>query len=349
MSLFTNNVEKLSADRKNYFDDLSNVLISKPVNCKRSFINVMLERVFKISSSYSVLEFSCSKEKTMGIRSGDSLLISYFLDGRYYSKIYPLVSTFYDSLEGIYKILVPKDDSYVNNLRIGDFIKVKRVVGNLYYSNIVSLKNVLFIASDMGIAKALSFMHAIIDGSEDFNMTLLYSCKSNEDILFKDELDDIVLKSNIKVNYVCKDNGDVIDYEMLSKYLEDKDTSVFVSGNEGLCKYIDKELLPFNIAGKYVRYDKIFPKSNIRKSVKYKLFIFINGEKIEVSCYNNRTLTEAILESGIYIPSNMSYTLELLKGEVKIINDNRSSIIKKYNYIIPNCTYPLSDIELVIR
>ena len=40
---------------------------------------------------------------------------------------------------------------------------------------------------------------------------------------------------------------------------------------------------------------------------------------------------------------------ELLSGEVKIVNDKRDSIDKKYNYIHPCCTYPLSDIKIIVR
>ena len=63
------------------------------------------------------------------------------------------------------------------------------------------------------------------------------------------------------------------------------------------------------------------------------------NEKYELPCYNNKTIIDSIYESGIYIPSKCSVgscgfcKSELLSGEVKIVNDKRTIMDIKYNYI----------------
>ena len=92
-----------------------------------------------------------------------------------------------------------------------------------------------------------------------------------------------------------------------------------------------------------------------QKVSEYNLTLYINNEKHLVPCYNNKTIMQALMDGGVYIPSkchngSCGYCRsELVLGEVKIINDKRSSTDKKYNYIHPCSTYPLSDIEIIVR
>lgn len=64
---------------------------------------------------------------------------------------------------------------------------------------------------------------------------------------------------------------------------------------------------------------------------------------------------QALEDSSIYIPSKCQVGIcglcrsELVFGEVRIVNDKRSKADKRYNYIHPCSTYPLSDIELIVR
>ena len=118
---------------------------------------------------------------------------------------------------------------------------------------------------------------------------------------------------------------------------------------------MEDELESLKLPKKYVVYDDFFPVCNIKRVVKYKLSIYVNNEKYEVPCYNNKTIMQALMDGGVYIPSNCHNgscgycRSELVLGEVKIINDKRSSTDKKYNYIHPCSTYPLSDIEIIVR
>ena len=146
-----------------------------------------------------------------------------------------------------------------------------------------------------------------------------------------------------------------VSTDKIKSVYRDGETSFFVAGDEGLLKYLDKELEEFKLPKKFIRYDSFLPVCNTKRVVKYNLGIYVNGEKFDIPCYNNKTLLQAIEDGGIYIPSKCQVGVcglcrsELVKGEVKIINDKRSDADKKFNYIHPCSTYPLSDIEIIVR
>ncbi len=203
---------------------------------------------------------------------------------------------------------------------------------------------------------------AIISGIENFNLIIFYSEKHEKDLLFKKELLKFAELSNkIKVRFVLsvdKNENMQSGFVSLDKIKKDfvlGKTSIFIAGSEGLLKYLNNELKGLELPKKYIRYDNYLPRCNIKKVVQYKLTMYVNTEKIEIPCYNNKTIMQSIEDSGIYMLSKCGNGscgfchAELIFGDVKIVNDKRIKADKIYNYIHPCCTYPLSDVEIIVR
>ena len=190
---------------------------------------------------------------------------------------------------------------------------------------------------------------------------MFYNAKYKNELFFKERFDKIAtLTSRFKVYYVLKEEQEpwALHGQVTLNTIKDKltdDTSIFISTNEEMLKYLNKELEPLKYPKKYIRYIPVLPKSNIRKIEEYKLTVCLNNENYEIKCYNNKTIMEAILESGFYIPSECHKGIcglcrsQLVSGKVKIINDKRLEGDKKYNYIHPCTTYPASDIKIIVR
>lgn len=223
-------------------------------------------------------------------------------------------------------------------------------------------ENVIAIVSDGGIMPIYSMIKAIIDGVDNYKLTIFYSEKNEKDLVFKKKLLEYNEVSNkVKVNIVLSEEkkagymSGFVSLDKIKKEYDSGNTSIFIAGNEGLLKYLDNELKDLSIPKKFIRYDNFLPRCNIRKVVKYNLILYIKDEKYEIPCYNNKTIMKAIEESDIYLPSKCQNgscgfcRSELLKGEVKIVNDKRTMADKKYNYIHPCATYPKSDIEIIVR
>lgn len=368
--------KKLGSEREDWLnsgDDMllnNNYMVNKVADTlKPERILVSINRVFKENEMYRTLLLTSANGAFLPMfKAGQKISVTLCIDDKYYTKSYSLVSSPSDSVNGEYKITVKNDenniiDNYLfNKAKIGERLTISCPFGEFYYSSIRDKKNVIAIASGEGIMPIYSMMQAIVKGEESFNLTLFYNEKKKDDLLYEEEINELVKRSsNLKVEYVLIDEDrsgclkGFVSLDKIESEIKENDTTIFISGNEGLLKYLDKELESLKLPKKYIIYNDFFPVCNIKRVVKYNLSIYVNNEKYDIPCYNNKTIMQALMDGGVYIPSKCQdgscgfCRSELVLGEVKIINDKRTNADKKYNYIHPCATYPLSDIEIIVR
>ncbi len=369
-------LKKLGQEREDWLNSGEDMLInnndaiSKSVlNIKPEQILVSLNRVYKENEHYrTLLLTSVNGFSLPTFRAGQKISVSLCIEDKYYTKAYSLISDPLDSGKGEYKITVKNDsnnvvDDYLyNNVKIGEKFTISSPFGDFYYSSIRDKKNVIAIVSGEGIMPIYSMIQALSSNVENFNLTVIYNEKKYEDLLYKNEIDNLAsIRRNINIKYVLIDedvNGCLKGYvtlDMIEKEFINNDTSIFISGSEGLLKHLNKELESLKLPKKYIKYNSFLPVCNIKRVVKYNLSIYVNNEKYDIPCYNNKTIMQSLMDGGIYVPSkchdgSCGYCRsELIAGEVKIVNDKRNKADKKYNYIHPCSTYPLSDIEIIVR
>jgi len=330
-------------------------------------LNLVLKKIIEENNNHKTLIFrSLYGESLPSFRAGQKISITKQIDDIYYTRPYSLSSTSILAKDGEYHITIRDDgdilNSYLfNKIKIDDKVIASKPFGDFYYEAIRDEKDVIAIASDEGIIPFYAMIQDIITGVEDFNLTLFYSAKHFQDLLFYEELKDYSEKSKKIKTIFClsaeEHEGCLSGFTSIDKIkAEMKEINSFlISGGEGLLKYLDKELEDLRLPKKLIHYDPYLPKCNIKKVIEYKLYIYVNDEIYEAKCYNNKTIMAAIEEAGIYIPSRCRNgscgfcNSELVLGKVKIVNDKRPEAMKKYNYIHPCTTYPLSDIEIIIR
>ena len=255
--------KKLASDREEWLNSGNDMLLNNNymVNkmadlLKPNQILVSINRVFKENERYRTILLTSVNSATLPLfRAGQKISITLYIDDKYYTKPYCLVSSPNDSINGEYKITVKDDsnsavDDYLfNKAKIGERITISAPFGEFYYSSIRDKKNVIAIASGEGIMPIYSMMQAIVEGEEHFNLTLFYNEKKKDDLLYEEGINELVRKNaNLKVKYVLIDedrSGYLNGYISLDKIEPEfivNDTSIFISGNEGLLKYLDKEL-----------------------------------------------------------------------------------------------------------
>ena len=366
--------KNITKSRKEWIDTGKEVLKDVSNSINDLTINSLPSRkVLKIKN----IESSIKNVKTISLvgedggslpmfKAGQKIALTLRIDNKFITRPYHIVSTPTLANEGEYKIIVLNDDDQLNNYlfnyaNIGDIIVSSAPFGNFYHNSIRDKKKIIAIVDETGVAPIYSIGESIVSGDVDVNLTVFYSAKRMEDIVYYNELYDLDKRtSRIKVIYVLSEE---LKDECLSGYVSldkikayyDSDTSIFISGNEGLLKYLDRELEALELSKKDVRYENFMPRCNVRKSQEYNLTIYINDVKYETKCYNNKTIMSSIEESGIYIPSKCHNgscgfcRSELVLGKVKVINDKRTNADKKYNFIHPCVTYPMSDIEIIVR
>lgn len=332
-------------------------------------IVVKVKALLKENDTFKTLVLSSLEgEELPPFRAGQKIAVTINVDDQFYTSPYSLSCNPAKANNGEYSVIIKDDENDIvskylfNRVKKDEQIIISRPFGDFYYNSLRDEKKVVAIVSDIGIAPIMSMIQAIISGGENFDLTLFYSEKHESDILFKDELLEYAEASNkINVNFVLsvdvneKMMSGFVSLDKLKNYYEEGKTSFFIAGGEGLLKYLDNELKDLKLPKKFIRYDSYLPKCNIRKVRKYTLTVYINEEKYEVPCYNNKTIMKSLFEAGKFIPSKCQNGTcgycrsELVFGEVKIVNDKRTEADKKYNYIHPCSTYPLSDIEIIVR
>ena len=123
-------------------------------------------------------------------------------------------------------------------LKVGDIITTSDPQGQFYYEELRDAKNVIALAGGSGITPFLSMAKAIVEETEDFNLTILFGSRTEEVILFKDELEQLAKdsKGKVKIVHVLSDekkdgyeNG-FINADIIKKYApKNEDYSIFAT------------------------------------------------------------------------------------------------------------------------
>jgi len=141
------------------------------------------------------------------------------------------------------------------NLQPGDNAKIRGPVGLMYMRDI-SANNIL-IAGGIGITPFRSMLIEAALLGEDIHATLLYANKSPDEVIFKDELENLSKKfNNLVVKYIyspTKISKDIINDSMGASKLEN--TNFYLSGPPKMIKTYKKLLKDIGISRKNIYSD----------------------------------------------------------------------------------------------
>lgn len=329
------------------------------------------------------------KVKTFHLKMADSSLPSYFRAGQYvslklkigdsvFTRPYSLSSSPKEALQGFYSITIKGTDEgffskwALDNWKEGDKVEVSAPEGNFYYEPLRDAKSVIGICGGSGVTPFLSLAKAIVDGDEDFKLTLFYGSCKECDILFKNKFDKLEKESNgkLKVVHVLSDEKSekfetgFITSKLITKYSEkDSPYSVFICGPQVMYNFVSKEITSLNIPHKFVRRElfgeikKIemaegYPSEHLNKFYQIKVRYF--GGNTQIIANSNDSILVALEKTGIKAPSRCRSgecgfcRSKLLSGDVFVVpdGDGRRAADKKLGFIHICSSYPLSDLEI---
>lgn len=327
--------------------------------------------------------------KSFVLESAENRPLAYFRAGQYLSvnlrignavltRPYSIASSPSRALRGEYVITVKRVESgfasgfILDTWEEGAEVSVSAPEGCFYYEPLRDAKTIVGIAGGSGITPFLSLANAINEQTEDAQLILLYGCRNENEILFKEELDTLAAENEkIKVVYVLSDSKKkkeglekgFIDRKLIKKYAPEK-FSIFVCGPKAMYDFAREEIKKLGIEKKYVRFElfgaandaselKGFPKDFAERE--FNCTVKVRGEeKGKIPCRAQESVLVALERAGISVPSHCRSgecgfcRSKLLSGEVFIPEetDGRRIADAKFGYIHPCCSYPLSDIEI---
>lgn len=346
---------------------------------KQSLIITKVEEFSQDVKRYTLSTNSAKgTEKLAYFSAGQYLSITLSIGEAILTRPYSISSSPSDALNGFYQITVKRvanglaTNYILDNWKVGDEVNASAPLGEFSYEPLRDAENVIGLAGGSGITPFLSLARAIESGDEVLRLTLLYGSRTKSDILFKDEFDRIASSSDrFNVVYVLSHEKDS-DYEsgfltaeLIKRYApSDKPYSIFMCGPQGMYEYADSQIEQLGIRRKFVRRELFGEYHNPQKDADYnkpdcetvKISVIARDKKYEIEASCNDTILQSVEKHGIYLPSHCRSGecgwchSRLVSGSVYIPKsvDGRRLADKDYGYIHPCCTFPLTDVEIVI-
>lgn len=296
------------------------------------------------------------------------------------TRAYSISSSPKDSLDGKYTLTIKLVEGglmsrYIfDTWQVGTKVEVSAPSGNFEYQPLRDAETVVCVAGGSGITPFVSMANAIADGDEDFNMILLYGSRNYDNILFREELDELQKKCDkIKVIHVLSDEEKEIDgtekgfitAELIKKYAPaDKDFSIFLCGPQQMYAFVDKELEKLNLPKKFVRHEMFGEFHNPATQEDYpnnvpekvKITVTIQDKTWTVEGNTADSVMQTLEKNGISVPARCRSGecgfchSHLISGEVYVPKhlEYRRLADYKFGCIHPCCSFPLTDLEINI-
>ena len=308
-------------------------------------------------------------------RAGQFVVIRQMIGGKLIARPVTLSCGPALTLEGKIQVTVKRveQDAFLSayiheNWKVGDQVETSGPQGTFFYEPLRDAEKVIAIAGGSGITPIFAMANAIADGDEDFEMTVLYGSRTREDILFAEEFDAIMRRTDkVKlVNVLSEEEAKGCEHgfitaELIRKHAGDGVYSVFAAGSQGMYRFLDGEAEKLGLIKKYYRkelYDNIKEPWNYpgypmeAKDKVFCLKIRMCGKEFEIPCRADENILVALERAGIAGPNRCRGGIcgwcrsRLLSGDVFIPEDTdgRRAQDKLDGYIHPCASFAVSDL-----
>ncbi|MBO5333011.1 MAG: 2Fe-2S iron-sulfur cluster binding domain-containing protein [Clostridia bacterium] len=370
------NTIKFLTERKQFIDSAPAVLptrtddfgvnkVAKSLHPKEQKLVISrIEEHGNIAKSY----YFKSETELAYFKAGQYLTFKLEIGNSVVTRSYSIASSPASALNGEYQITVKRindgfvSDYILDNWNVDDEVIAYAPEGDMTYSPLRDAENIIAIAGGSGITPFLSLARAIDQGDEDCTLTLLYGCRTSDEILFKAELDELSQRNEkINVVYVLSHSDEdgyekgFVGADIIKKYAPEGNYSIFVCGPGGMYKFLETELPKLQIERKYIRFEVFSSGKKTEESKEFNITVINRGNESVIKANSNETVLCAFERAGIEVPARC-HTGEcgfcrskLVNGKVYIPEgeDKRRIADMQFNFIHPCCCYPESD--LVIR
>jgi len=335
-----------------------------------------------------VIDHGAAASKTYVLKSKDGKALPYFRAGMYLSlkldidgsavtRAYSICSSPKKALEGKYELTVRANpngfvaDKLLENLKVGDEVISSSPKGNFYYEDLRDGENVIAVAGGAGITPFMAMAQAIADGIEKFNLTIIFNSRTEDSILFKQELDAVCAKTDkVKVvNVLSREEKDGYEHghitaELIKKYAPES-YSVYICGPEKMYKSVLEEVRKLGVPERLIRHEALGMTATVWEEAGYpveckdkvfNLTVKQGANEYSIPCSANEPILVAIERAGIKAPSRCRAgecgwcRSKLISGTffVPAEKEYRRWADIEYNYVHPCCTFATSDIVLEV-
>ncbi|MEG1059991.1 MAG: FAD-binding oxidoreductase [Oscillospiraceae bacterium] len=221
---------------------------------------LIITEIQKHNENTSTYTLSSSDKSALApMKSGQYLSVLAQIGDVFTSRPYSICSSPKDAQKGFYKLTIEKYDggffpNFVHDsFKIGDSVAVRGPAGDCCYDSAVDSTRVVLLSGGSAVTPFISMMEAVDEGSEDYEITLIYGNNTKADIIFCDELARLEKNPKIRVVNVLSEERVLgcehgfITSELIKKYLpDDGDYSLFICGPAAMYAFVDREIEKLN-------------------------------------------------------------------------------------------------------
>ena len=248
------------------------------------------------------------------------------------SRPYSIVSSPRDALAG--RLVLGIEDagffsSYMcSQAKEGDRFHMTEPAGEFHYETLRDSKKIVCIAGGSGITPFMSMAASMLDGTEEYEMTLFYGARDRQHIAYQGELDAMA--------------GGV---------------TFFLCGPAAMYQFVLDELKPLELPVKAVHKDaSCCQDREIAGPRTFSMTVRMRDQIFEIRAKENETLLTAMERAGLNAPNKCRAGgcgfchSKWIKGEFVIAEDRdgRREADKKFGFIHPCVTYPAGDMEIEV-
>ncbi len=310
-------------------------------------------------------------------RAGQYLSVKLKIGESFITRPYSLSSAPAEALKGRYVLTIKRhEDGFASNFifdhwQVGTVIEASAPLGEFVYEPLRDAPNIVGLAGGSGVTPFYALAQAIADGTEEATLTLLYGSRRADEILLKEELEDLAASCDkIKVVHVLSDDPGAEGYEhgfitadLIKKYAPAADYSIFVCGPADMYKFLDQEIARLGLPRRRVRHemfgeykdpgkDHAFPAAAAGKT--FRLRVDMHGQSKIIPAKSGESILVAMERAGIAAPSQCRSgqcgfcRSRLVSGSYYIPEglDYRRMADIKSGYIHPCCTFATSDAHI---
>jgi glycine betaine catabolism B len=329
-----------------------------------------------------VPDASRGTERLATFRAGQYLNVKVAVDGRAVTRNYSLSSTPADAASGTYRITVRlKNGGYATEhifteWREGTLLESSGPVGTFSYEGLRDRKRIVALAGGCGITPIHSIARDLVERGADVHVTVLYGVRNSQDIIFKQELEDLARKhgDRVAVRFIASDpepgwKGPTgfLTAKLISELVGPvSDASFFICGPQAMYTFLDGELSKLGIPRRLIRRELFgevedpaklpgYPAENAGRT--HTLTVRVADETLVVPASGAETILVALERAGLEPPARCRSgecgwcRARLIAGDLFVspMHDGRRIADRKYKWVHPCSSYPLSDIEIWVN
>jgi len=247
--------------------------------------------------------------------------------------------------------------------------------GNFYYEPVRDQKKIVAIAGGSGITPFRSMLLNILENDDHLSLLLIYGNRHEDEIIYKDELDQLALEypGKFKLVYIISEasaswrghQGFISGNFVQSLIDNPAGYSYFICGPEAMHLYCSDELAKLGIPRRLLRREIYSTSDNLSNAESFSAENTENQVTVSYSYRNKKgrikastgeTILTSLERAGL-APESRCRSGEcgfcrtlVLSGQVKVRKegDSRRAADLKYGFIHPCTTYPTSDLDIDI-